>query len=104
MVKSQNRINKARYWCGVLYPENMVDEWQDKIGDLLQLPYAYCIHDKDKDKQGNLRKTHVHLILVFPNTTTYNHALNVYQSLSKEGIVACNTVQALSQFAIDTTT
>ena len=38
---------KNRYWSGIAYPENMIDTWQDDIGDIVQLPYAYCIHDKD---------------------------------------------------------
>ena len=72
---------KARYWVGILYPENMREDWKDEIDNIVQVPYAYCVHDKDKDKEGNIRKAHVHLILAFPNTTTYNHALNVYKLL-----------------------
>lgn len=84
---------KNKYWVGVLYPENMIDGWELVIGDVLELPYAYCIHNKDKDKQSAERKTHVHLIIVFPNTTTYNHALEVFNKLSAEGEQAINTCQ-----------
>lgn len=85
--------NKARYWNGVLYPENMIDDWEDEIGYILQLPYAYCKHDKDKNKDGTPRKSHVHVILAFPNTTTYNHALSVLNELSKPGQTAINKVE-----------
>lgn len=84
---------KNKYWVGVLYPENMIDDWELVIGDVLELPYAYCIHNKDKDKQSAGRKTHVHLIIVFPNTTTYNHAMEVFNKLSAEGEQAINTCQ-----------
>lgn len=90
------RINKARYWVGVLYPENMITDWQDEIGDLLQLPYAYCIHNKDKTSNKNEdRKEHVHLIIVFSNTTTYNHAMSVFSLLSAEGKNALNKIEAV---------
>ena len=81
---------KARYWVGVCYPENMVDNWQEKIGDLLQLPYAYCVHDKDleNDTEEN-RKIHVHIIIVFGNTTTDKSALKAFNKLSAEGKVCC---------------
>lgn len=88
-------INKARYWSGVLYPENMIDNWEDEIGDIVQVPYAYCKHDADLTSKKEERKEHVHLILVFPNTTTYNHAMNVFNLLSKEGFKAINTCQAI---------
>lgn len=89
------KIDKARFWVGVLYPENMREGWQEDIGDTLQLPYAYCLHNVDKDTKSEHRKDHIHLIVAFPNTTTYNHALNVFELLSAEGRKALNTVQAV---------
>lgn len=88
-------MDKAKYWAGVLYPENMIDNWENEIGDIVQVPYAYCVHDADLTSKKEERKKHVHLILVFPNTTTYNHAMNVFNLLSKQGCKAINTCQAI---------
>lgn len=78
-------MNKARYWTAIMYPENMRDDWQENISELLQLPYAYCIHDKDLEKDNkSKRKVHVHIIIAFTNTTTENHALKVFKRLEKE--------------------
>jgi rubrerythrin len=74
---------KNRYWVAVGYPESMIEDWQLKIDDLVQVPFAYCIHDKDVESNSNERKTHVHIILAFSNTTTYKHALEVFQTLGK---------------------
>lgn len=90
------RIEKARYWWAVLYPENMIDEWEDKLPDLLQLPFAYCKHVRDRDSKSEHRKDHVHVMIAFPNTTTYQHALDVFDLLSAEGKRAVNTCQALN--------
>ena len=89
------KINKARFWTGVLYPENMKENWKDSIGDTLQYPYAYCQHSQDKDSKSEHRKDHVHLIVAFPNTTTYKHALDVMDQLSAEGKKAINTCEAV---------
>lgn len=94
MAKSET--SKARYWTGVLYPENMRKDWETEIGDLLQQPYAYCKHDADKDGADDERKAHVHLIIAFPNTTTYKHVLSIMNKLSAEGKTAINTVQTVS--------
>lgn len=88
-----SKINKAKYWVGILYLENLKPNWKDEIGDLLQLPYAYCIHDKDLDEEGNVRKAHIHLIIAFSNTTTYKHAMGIFQLLNDEGKKAINTCQ-----------
>lgn len=90
-----SKIGKARYWCGIGYPENMVPDWKEKLPDLLQIPFAYCVHDKDTDKNGDKRKEHIHLIIAFSNTTTSNHALNVLNVLSSDGKTAFSTCDAV---------
>lgn len=89
------KINKARFWVGVLYPENMIEGWETVMGDILQIPYAYCKHTLDVDSKSEHRKNHVHLLLCFANTTTYNHAMAVFNLLSAEGKKALNTIQAV---------
>ena len=89
------KIDKARFWTGVLYPENMREDWEVAIGDIVQYPYAYCKHTQDKDTKSEHRKDHVHVILAFPNTTTYKHALSVFGLLSAEGKKALNKCEAV---------
>lgn len=95
MSETKTTKRNARYWWAVLYPENLREDWQDDIGDIVQLPYAYCVHSKDRDKKSEHRKDHVHLILVFPNTTTQTHAESVFQKLCAEGKQAFNTIQSI---------
>lgn len=85
---------KAKYWTAVLYPENMIDNWQDEIGSILQFPVAYCIHDKDTlNDSDSQRSTHVHVILALNNTTTYNHAFSMFQELNASGKIAVNKIE-----------
>lgn len=81
-----NPYGKNRQWCGVLFTENMRQGWRDDIDNLVQLPYAYCVHDKGLQlEDGSHRKEHVHLILVWPAPTTYKHAIEVFDQLSADG-------------------
>lgn len=84
---------KSKYWVGVLYPENMIEDWEDVIAEKVQLPFAYCVHNRDVDSEKEKRKEHVHLMIVFRNTTTYNHAMSVYQTLSAEGKSCTNKIE-----------
>lgn len=78
-------INKCKYWWAICYLENMKENWKDDISDLLQVPYAYCIHDRCVDENGDPRKVHAHVMIAFPNTTTENHAKSVFKELEAEG-------------------
>lgn len=86
---------KARYFWAVIWTENLCDGWQDKLDDLFQLPYCYCIHDKDVDAEGAPRKIHAHMIIAFPNTTTYNHALEIFQSLGDNVVNSCEAIMSI---------
>lgn len=87
--------DKARYWTAVLYPENMIEGWEDRAADVLQLPFAYCVHDADHNTDGEDRKTHVHFILAFPNTTTYSNALSVFRALGEKAVNKCERVRGI---------
>lgn len=77
-MASQN----AKYWTSIFWLESAPANWKDVISEKLQIPYCYCIHDKDVNEgDEDKRKPHVHLIMAFPNTTTYNHALQTFQEL-----------------------
>lgn len=85
---------KNRQWCGVLFVENMRPGWRDEIDNLVQLPYAYCVHDKGLQlEDGSHRKEHVHLILVWPSPTTYKHAAEVFDQLSADGKRCFSAIQ-----------
>lgn len=88
-------IEKSKYWWGVLYEENMQEDWEVQIGDILHgLPYCYCKHTPDTDSQSEYRKDHIHLIIAFSNTTTYNHAFKLFSGLNAPGKVACNKIES----------
>lgn len=86
---------KARYWVGVCYPENMIEDWKDNIGDLLQVPYCYCVHDKCATTSKEERKVHVHIIIAFPNTTTKKTALKIFNKLSEGDRICCPSCEEI---------
>ena len=80
---------KVKLWEGICYPENMLDDWQEEIDDILQVPFAYAIHDIDHDKKSKQRKTHVHIIVVWGGNTTRKAIINVLNRLSADGKRCC---------------
>ena len=47
------KIDKARFWTGVLYPENMREDWKEVIGDTLQYP----MRTVSTQRQGHQERT-----------------------------------------------
>lgn len=85
---------KNRQWTAVLYNENMLNGWHEELDTLVQLPYAYCVHDKGLAlESGEHRKVHTHMILVWPAPTTYKHACEVFNRLSTPGKTAFSKIE-----------
>ena len=47
---------KSKYWVGVLYPENMIEDWEDVIAEKVQLPFDDGVHNRDVDSEKEKRK------------------------------------------------
>lgn len=90
---SRKSGESAKYWQGILYPENMRADWQDEIYNLIQKPFAYCRHNKDKLVERGERKDHVHLIIVWDAPTTKTWALYVFNLLSDGKKSCCSTIE-----------
>lgn len=86
-------VEKSRVWTGTLYPENMIDNWQDEISNIIQLPCVYAIHDKDVNNDSLGRKKHVHLMVVWRNNTTNKAALQLFNRLSGTQNKCCPFVE-----------
>ena len=64
---------KKRNWAMVLYPESAPEDWREQLR-LSGLPVAISpLHDKDVNADGEPKKAHHHVILVYGSPTTYNN-------------------------------
>lgn len=90
-MKNQSKINttsaenaekkpaKKRNWTAVLYPESLPKNWVEII-QKSGLPCAISpLHNKDVNADGEPKKAHYHLILVYGNTTTFNNVAKFTQ-------------------------
>lgn len=71
MSKNIASATKKRNWAFVLYPESAPENWRDI---LIQTGLDIAIsplHDRDKDPDGNPKKPHWHVILIYSGPTTF---------------------------------
>lgn len=98
MSNFYDSTDKYRQWEVIAYPENMIVNWKDVIEKVLQVPFCYIVHDKDNfkvEEDEEQRKIHVHIWLVWGNTTTYRNIIKHVNRLSKPGKKCCSTAQAV---------
>lgn len=74
---------KKRNWAFVLYPESAPADWFERLKQTGLMGAVSPLHDKDIDPDGNVKKAHYHIILVYGNTTTYNNVKALTESLNQ---------------------
>lgn len=65
---------KARHWTLLIYPDSCPTNWKEILQETGCEVAVSPLHDKDinDEMSGALKKPHYHVIISYPNTTTYN--------------------------------
>ena len=71
---------KKRFWTAVLYPESAPEDWREEIKQSGLVFAVSPLHDRDINADGEPKKAHHHLILVYNGPTTFS---NVESFLAK---------------------
>ena len=75
-------VEKSRYWAFVGYPESMPDNWLSILNEY-HIPMAISpLHDKDLNSDGEEKKAHYHVLLVYGNTTTATNISKISESVN----------------------
>ena len=64
---------KKRNWAFVLYPESAPKDWREQLAKSGVQVAVSPLHDRDVNPDGEPKKAHYHVILVYGNPTTYNN-------------------------------
>lgn len=64
---------KSRYWSFIVYPESVIDDWQDELSKMGCVFAVSPLHDKDINANGEKKKPHYHVLIQFDGPTTYKN-------------------------------
>lgn len=78
-----NKNVKKRNWAFVLYPESAPEYWRERLQQTGLQCVISPLHDKDVDPDGNPKKPHYHVIIVYSGPTSYNVVKQLTQSLNQ---------------------
>ena len=74
---------KKNKWAFVLYPESAPENWLEEL-QFTGLQIAISpLHDKDINPDGEIKKAHYHVILIYDGPTTYNNVKQLTDRLNQ---------------------
>ena len=96
----KTKETRTRNWWFVLYPESAPENWREILDDL-HIPYAVSpLHDKDLDPDGNPKKPHWHVILMFEGVKSYSQIKEITDSLNAPIPQAVNGLVGTARYLI----
>jgi hypothetical protein len=92
--KSTNR--RFRNFATVVYPDSAPENWISILEDKFIPSFISPIHDMDVNPDGEIKKSHYHVILIFEGKKSEDQAIEIFKSIHGVG---CEVVQSIRGYA-----
>lgn len=86
------REKRYRNFVAIGYPESLVPNWVDILADTHIQFVISPLHDKDVNPDGEIKKEHYHIMLMYEAPHTYEQAQEKFYSI---GATKCEVVNSL---------
>lgn len=94
---SEKKSNsRTRNYATVVYPESAPEMWQTILADFKIPAFISPLHDSDKNANGEDKKPHYHVMIMYDNVKTEEQAREVFEKI---GGVGCERVNSIRSYA-----
>lgn len=69
---------RCRNWSFILYPESAPDNWKEILDTYHVKTIISPLHDLDVTKEGELKKAHHHVLVLFDGKKAYSQVYDMY--------------------------
>lgn len=87
---------RTRNYATVVYPESSAENWQEILSEQFVPAFISPLHDSDVNPDGEPKKPHWHVIIMFDNVKTKEQAVELFNSINGVG---CEVIQSIRGYA-----
>lgn len=91
-LKKTRGTGRTRNFTTVVYPDSAPDNWLEILSDQHVEAFVSPLHDRDANPQGEQKKPHWHVIVMFDSVKTVEQARELFDLV---GGVGCEKVKSL---------
>lgn len=96
--EKSKKDTRTRNWTIVLYPESAPDNWRSIIDDMHIEWIESPLHENDVNANGEKKKPHWHILLMFGGVKSYEQVLELCQSLNCPRPERCHNAKAMVRY------
>lgn len=102
--KKSRGAGRTRSWTFILYPESAPENWRDILDEFHVEWIESPLHDKDKEANGDIKKPHWHILIIFESVKAYEQVKEITDSLNAPHPQKCAGAKALVDIWLTLTT
>lgn len=91
---------RTRNWATVLYPESAPEDWREILADQHIPALVSPLHNRDLDADGEQKKPHYHVMLLFDGMKTQAQAIEVFKKIGGVGAEMVASVRGYARYLI----
>lgn len=95
---TKNKSSKSRNFATVVYPESAPDDWLKILENTRVKSFVSPLHDSDVNPDGEIKKPHFHVLLVFDGPVTEEYGSSVLKSFGGVGRETVNSVRGYARY------
>lgn len=96
--KSSTKDERTRNWTFLVYTDSAPENWRD-ILDNEHIPWIESpLHEKDVNPDGEIKKPHWHVLLLYSGNKSYEQVLELTKQLNATIPQKCNNAKGLVRY------
>lgn len=96
--KDSSGTGRTRNYATVVYPESAPDNWQTLLGEQCVQAFISPLHDRDVNPDGEPKKPHWHVMIMFENVKTAEQAKELFSVINGVGCEKVNSIRGYARY------
>lgn len=95
---SGNRDTRTRNWSFIIYPDSAPSNWRTILDDMHLEWIESPLHDKDINGNGEQKKAHIHILILFGGVKAYEQVKEITDKLGQPIPERVHNVKSLVRY------
>lgn len=97
-MTTQKKDERTKTWTFVIYPESAPENWREIIGKEHTPWVESPLHDKDVNADGELKKPHWHVLMMYNSKKSFNQIKRLTDELNAPNPQPCRNTKGMVRY------
>lgn len=93
-----SKARRSNYWASIVYPESAPSDWFEKLSSFKIRAFVSPLHDLDKTADGDLKKPHFHVLLLYDSLKSQSQVDEVFKLIGGVGSERVSSLRGYARY------